>query len=143
MSFRKPLFFRLCTFSFIVCNSHLLAFFQIQHEAVVVNSFRFSSDRSAAFAGELDGFGDRFAGDNHGAVEDFSELTFQKTGMQSVIPAVEFLARIKYLLTQRTFLSHYEGFFYESFDASQGAQKRTASDKYFCSSPELLSKTSP
>jgi hypothetical protein len=34
-----------------------------------------------AFAGELDGFGYGFAGDNHGAVEDFSELTFQKTGM--------------------------------------------------------------
>jgi hypothetical protein len=57
-------------------------------------------------------------------------LTFQKTGTQSVIPAVEFLARIKYLLTHRSLLSYYEGFLDEAFDASQGAQKRTASDKY-------------
>ena len=68
---------------------------------------------------------------------------FQKTGTQSVIPAVEFLARIKYLLTHRSLFSYYEEFFDEAFDASQGAQKRTASDKYFCSSLELLSKTSP
>src|SRR6266511_3328834 len=47
------------------------AILKIIHEAVVVNFFRFSPDRSTAFAGELDGFGDRFAGDNHGAVEDF------------------------------------------------------------------------
>src|SRR6266511_2184277 len=47
------------------------AILKIIHEAVVVNFFRFSSDGGAAFAGELDGFGDRFAGDNHGAVEDF------------------------------------------------------------------------
>jgi len=91
----------------------------------------------------LDGFGDGFSGDDHCAVEDFSELTFQKTGTQPVIPAVDFVARIKHLFTHSSLLPCYEGFFDETFDASQGAQKRTASDKYFCSSTELLSKTSP
>jgi hypothetical protein len=34
----------------------------------------------------------------------------------------------------------YQGFFDETFDASKGVQKGTASDKYFCSSPERCRK---
>jgi hypothetical protein len=38
------------------------ALFQIIDEAVIVDFFGFLSDGAAHFAGEVDGFGDRFAG---------------------------------------------------------------------------------
>ena len=47
------------------------ALFQIVYEAVVVDLLGFSSDGRAAFAGDLDGIGDGFTGDDHGSVEDF------------------------------------------------------------------------
>src|SRR5215831_13936548 len=46
------------------------ALFQVEHEAVVVDLFRLFSHRAAALTGELDGFGDRFAGHDHRPVED-------------------------------------------------------------------------
>lgn len=50
------------------------AFFQIIDEAVIINFFRLFSNRGAAFAGEVDGFGDGFAWDDHRAVEDFPSV---------------------------------------------------------------------
>src|SRR5438132_12970187 len=47
------------------------ALFQIVYEAVVVDLLGFSSDGRAAFAGDLDGIGDGFTGDDHRTVEDF------------------------------------------------------------------------
>src|SRR4029434_8452739 len=49
-------------------------FFQIIDEAVIINFFRLFSNRGAAFAGEVDGFGDGFAWDDHRAVEDFPSV---------------------------------------------------------------------
>ena len=43
---------------------HEPAFFQVVDEAVVVDFFRLLSDGTAAFAGHLDSFGDRFCRDN-------------------------------------------------------------------------------
>src|SRR5689334_3984829 len=50
------------------------ALFKIVYKAVVVDFFRFFSDRSALFTGKRDGFGDRLSGDYHGAVEDLSGI---------------------------------------------------------------------
>ena len=73
---RRELTVRSVWSSFVIFTSPDLfqktTFLQIIDEAVIIDFFRFLSNRGAAFAGELDGLGDGFAGDDHRAIEDFS-----------------------------------------------------------------------
>src|ERR1044071_6917835 len=54
---------------------HKAAFLEVVDERVVVNFFGLLADRGALLTGKLDGFRDGFAGNNHGAVEDFARVS--------------------------------------------------------------------